>query len=138
MSGTTTSQTTEYGRLLGGLDDCRWDHMRVLADAAEEAGDAELAAGWRWLAGNQQWPNDIVTDNDHFFFWDNRGRKEEWKKGEKSMLPPAVFRCLPAANRDKDSAYYESMAEALEAAARAAGEHLARQKAKPKRKAKAK
>jgi hypothetical protein len=49
---------TDYKRLLEGLGTCRWEAMRVLADAAEDAGDAPLAAGWRWLADNQRWPNE--------------------------------------------------------------------------------
>jgi hypothetical protein len=53
---------TEYRRLLDGLETCRWDQMRVLADAAEEAGDAVSAAGWRWLAANKRWPMDVNSE----------------------------------------------------------------------------
>jgi hypothetical protein len=51
---------TEYGRLLSGLRRARKGdrrtHMMLLADAALDRGDHDLAAGWRWLAENGKWP----------------------------------------------------------------------------------
>jgi hypothetical protein len=47
---------TDYDGLLAGLDACRWDQMRVLADAYDERGDTATAAGWRWLADKGRWP----------------------------------------------------------------------------------
>lgn len=48
--------TAEMDKLLKTLDECRWFHMNLIADKAEEEGDEELAAGWRWLAENRSWP----------------------------------------------------------------------------------
>jgi hypothetical protein len=50
------SAMTDYQALLRGLESCRWDYMRLLADAAEDQGEEALAAGWRWLADNRKWP----------------------------------------------------------------------------------
>jgi hypothetical protein len=45
-----------YELLLEGLDDCRWNYLRGLADAAEDEGKHELARGWRWMADHHKWP----------------------------------------------------------------------------------
>jgi hypothetical protein len=50
------SATTDYQALLRGPESCRWDYMRLLADAAEDQGREVLAVGWRWLADNRKWP----------------------------------------------------------------------------------
>ncbi len=55
--------TTDYKRMRAALDSCQWDHMRMLADAAEDCGDMTLAKGWRWLADNKRWP-------DHANIWE--------------------------------------------------------------------
>lgn len=45
-----------YESLLEGLDDCRWNYLRGLADAAEDEGKLELARGWRFMAKHHKWP----------------------------------------------------------------------------------
>jgi hypothetical protein len=45
--------------MLGGLETCRWDYMRMLAVAAEDEGKQALALGWRWLADNRKWPRSL-------------------------------------------------------------------------------
>jgi hypothetical protein len=52
----STMNVPEADRLLAHLEGCRWQAMRELADCAEEEGDAELAAGWRWLAEHRKGP----------------------------------------------------------------------------------
>jgi hypothetical protein len=42
--------------LLDGLDNCRWNYLRGLADAAEDEGTPDLARGWRWMADQRKWP----------------------------------------------------------------------------------
>jgi hypothetical protein len=42
--------------LLSELEDYRWFVFAELADLAEEEGDADQAAGWRWLAEFRKWP----------------------------------------------------------------------------------
>src|SRR5262245_50688549 len=51
-----------YHALVRELGDCRWQIMRVAADLADEAGDARLAAGWRWLADGRRWPATLGRD----------------------------------------------------------------------------
>jgi hypothetical protein len=58
-----------YERLLAGLESCRWDHMRVLADAAEEQGNEALALGWRWLADNRKWPDEYGWSGGTVGYW---------------------------------------------------------------------
>lgn len=48
--------TSFYETLLAGLDNCRWNYLRGLADAAEDEGRLDLARGWRWLADHRKWP----------------------------------------------------------------------------------
>jgi hypothetical protein len=59
---------SQYARLLAALEDSRWTHMRILADAAEDEGNATLAAGWRWLADNKRWPrvNYLRRQQSHY------------------------------------------------------------------------
>jgi hypothetical protein len=45
-----------YESLLDGLDDCRWNYLRGLADAAEDEGKPDLARGWRFMAKHHKWP----------------------------------------------------------------------------------
>jgi hypothetical protein len=62
---------TDYERVLDRLDTCRWDHMRVIADAAEEEGDPVEAAGWRWLADHGRWPSEETA-----YFGKREGRSQ--------------------------------------------------------------
>jgi hypothetical protein len=48
--------TSFYESLLEGMESCRWNYLRGLADAAEDEGKADLARGWRWLAKYRKWP----------------------------------------------------------------------------------
>jgi hypothetical protein len=59
---------TDYDRTLAGLEACRWQQMQVIADAADDAGDAVLAAGWRWLAEHRKWVGrDLV--HSAYYVW---------------------------------------------------------------------
>jgi hypothetical protein len=118
------SAATDYERLLAGLGTFRWDYLRVLADAAEEAGEPKLAAGWRWLADNRKWPNEM---GEVGLAW-----RCTWRARTDDppfVLPWGMFQAL-----DGMSTYthLKSVPEALEHAARAAGKWLARRKRKAK------
>ena len=75
-------------RLLAGLEDCRWQQMRVLADFEEEHGNAVLAMGWRWLAANKRWPT-IYGDDAYFSPLSDWGREEDAPECE-GHLPESV------------------------------------------------
>jgi hypothetical protein len=120
MSETTT---TEYGRLLAALATCRWDHMRVLADAAEDAGDPELAAGWRWLATRRKWPNDYGWRHSWFLT-----APRECVSRDDDRLPDSD------AYDDPPRDGFVLVTDALEWGARAVGRWLATRKRKAKAK----
>jgi hypothetical protein len=46
----------QQNTLLEELERCRWITMLLLADEAEENGDAAEAKGWRWMSKQQRWP----------------------------------------------------------------------------------
>lgn len=106
----------EHDRLLDGLAR-PWDTMLLLADAAEEGGDEELALGWRWLAENGRWP--IVSCNAKPFIWcgDSRPFSTFGKEYHNAWaLPDEVL------GTTKD---FERLPDALLWAARAVGKALA-------------
>src|SRR5262245_31355102 len=70
--------------LLANLEDCQWQALRMLADAAEERGDAERAVGYRWLAEKHRWPTMMWLGTGlEIYYW--RG----WRgnDGEPAYLP---------------------------------------------------
>jgi hypothetical protein len=75
-------------RLLEELEGCRWFVMRQLADEAEERGDAELAAGWRWLAQRRKWPAANALNSPDPYLW---RFKHGSAAGQPSSLPESVF-----------------------------------------------
>jgi hypothetical protein len=78
---------TNYDRVLAQLDDVRWQQMLVIADAAEEAGDAVSAAGWRWMAEHRRWP--VEARGVHRWY---RGLEDD---RQAAYLPEEVFDRLP-------------------------------------------
>jgi hypothetical protein len=81
---------TQYQRVAKGLDDCRWFQLRVVADAAEDAGDGQLAAGLRWLADHKKWPRHALVGARYVWTWENNG--DLWLEHQ---LQYEVFRRLP-------------------------------------------
>jgi hypothetical protein len=140
------STATDYGKLLVGLDSCRWEQMRVLADAAEDNGDPVLAAGWRWLADNRKWPGADALGEGETFYW-RAVRHEDQSSYGPDVLPWGAFQRLPVratnprartalllkymarpdpeAPEDFYNAVPLCLPEALEMTARAVGEWLA-------------
>jgi hypothetical protein len=125
---------TDYERTLAALEDCRWSQMRIIADAAEEAGDDQLARGWRWLADNRKWPeeNPPGPSGAWSFSWYNRplGRPGRPPGPERQdELPREVYGGLTVnskrAGKGSMLTYCQPLRVALEAAARAASEWLA-------------
>jgi hypothetical protein len=137
-----TATQADYDRALAGLGDCRWQHVLVIADAAEDQGDQALADGWRWLADNRRWPtpefglDDPARARREFYsvFGWRGSRRPAWKGdtlrlGE-NFLPHAV--CLrlrkqaKAIEEDDALRWPETVLENLGMAARAVGQWLAR------------
>jgi hypothetical protein len=148
----TQEGQTQYARLLAGLEDARWNHMRILADAAEEEGNLTLAAGWRWLAEHQYWPEQTadwmgaprkLTKCFKWSAWDSHARTNInidvllSRHGNTISLPMPVLRLVKSplvelVKRENDfyqlSMLCESPITLLELTAQAAGEWLASQK----------
>ena len=113
------STQADYDRVLAGLDACRWRQMRIIADAAEDAGEHLLAAGWRWLADNRKWPE-----------WrpgGGPGGQYTWTPAEDFGDKTARESHLPAAVvwRRGGPPRFGPLTELLHASARAIGEWLA-------------
>jgi hypothetical protein len=64
MAKRKAKTVTKEDILLQQLEDCRWQALRELADEAEERGEADLAAGYRWLAENKKWPGQTTS-----YYW---------------------------------------------------------------------
>ena len=79
---------TDYDRMLAGLQDCRWRQMRVIADAADDAGDQQLATGWRWLADNRRWACEggVPDEGLTYYLWNRSAGPAE------DALPPPIWR----------------------------------------------
>jgi hypothetical protein len=127
--------TTGYGCLLDGLENCRWGQMVVLADAAEEKGDAALAAGWRWLADNRKWPDEEAWAENWGEYWAVFYRQGETSEGagRTHELPLEMFdavarRCGRSMRHHPHKAPHklrgDPLTDFLLAVARAAGEFL--------------
>jgi len=153
----TPNAQSHYERLLAGLGDCRWTHMRILADAAEEEGNPTLAAGWRWLAEHKYWPDQIahwmgtprkLTICFRWSVWDSNPRASFnieavlSRHGNITSLPMPVLRLVKSplvkiVERENDfyplSLLCESPITLLELTAKAAGEWLASQKKESER-----
>ena len=75
---------TQYARLFAGLENIRWDYMRILADAAEDEGNTTLAVGWRWLAKHHCWPRSTSARFEGRYYsgcfeWEGYpGKDEDW------------------------------------------------------------
>jgi hypothetical protein len=132
---TTPNTQTQYARLLASLEDCRWTHMRILADAAEEEGNATLAAGWRWLADNTKWPRKNTTGRN---YPDTHYEWESTLNVYSGSVEYAICHSLFCLLRGCKGIYYRSPNSStlrcktrlalLQLTAQAAGEWLARQK----------
>jgi hypothetical protein len=119
----------DYARTLTALEECRWQQMQVIADAAEEGGDGQLAAGWRWLADNRKWPEEMRgPSRDLWPLWYCGEYEEAPHESYMDALPEGAFYLLPARVRYDFHAMrrYKAMAPlptsgALAEAARAVG-----------------
>jgi hypothetical protein len=121
-----TTQQTGYERLLAGLEDCRWEYMRLLADAAEGACWPNQALGWRWLAEERKWPR--VHEGEAQWF--RMARNSPTDAPLPHHLPAGAFTTLRRAGVNSGApvspfmACFDTVAGALLAAARAAGAWL--------------
>jgi hypothetical protein len=110
-----------------------WASLRIVADACEEAGDPARAAGYRWLAGLRKFPA-----GDRGLWWWMPPRVPGSGPGEpidpelpgsaSARLPYMMGlkvrdRCRPVIGRHAGE--FDSIADAWDAAAAAAGEWLA-------------
>lgn len=123
---------TDLDRLNAEADGCHEWVLTRLADAAEEAGQETLAAGYRWLARMQRWP---ARKGDRWFW-----RAPE-RQGDEPDGPEVDSRTyghglpLPVLGRIKRRKLglvvgrkpdeFASASEALRVAARHVGEWLA-------------
>jgi hypothetical protein len=64
--------------LLEELERCRWITMMLIADECEENGEAQKAAGWRWLCEHRRWPSESLFSGVHrwafYVYWGPRHR----------------------------------------------------------------
>src|SRR5262245_7627860 len=60
---------TTREKLLLELTACRWHAMKLLADESEERGETDLAAGWRWMADNERWPETARSLRQRTWTW---------------------------------------------------------------------
>lgn len=88
----------------------------VVADYYEDAGDAMLAHGWRWLALNGRWPHQCQRRGT--WNWKARGRKEPHARPW--HLPPQVTPGLAGKRFKSPEAAIKALAEALDRCRRAA------------------
>jgi hypothetical protein len=116
--------TYEYTR--DGIDLGRWSAMLVTADAAEDAGDATLAAGWRWLAANRRWPLPGPARHRAGCQWTWHGGGPGLSCDLEYVLPAAVWVELPRKTAELPTPAASAIC-ALEVAARAVGRWLAAQ-----------
>jgi hypothetical protein len=126
----STETRSNYQRLLEGVDS-RWDTMRVVADAAEEDGQNDVATGLRWLAEHKKWSLTQIIDGETYHTW---SREEKDGEHGEHYLPPGVLgrihKYWPGYDPDDDE---DGMASSvtchnphtlLEAAAKAVSEWL--------------
>jgi hypothetical protein len=118
-----TQARTDYEQVLAGLDHCQWDHLQVVADAAEDLGDGRSAAGWRWLAKHRLWP----LERRGVWGWcAPNGLPRTLPRS--ATLPPEVLARLPRPQseyRGGPFKWFATASDALEAMAAAVGEWLA-------------
>lgn len=118
--------TDDIRRLTESLDSVLWDHLRVLADAHEEAGDATMAAGYRWLVGHHKVP---YHTGRRWRWWASSNWVRDPVDGGKprypsDSLPPKVVAMLRLAMGCKPGEC-ASLSTAYHEAARAVGRWLA-------------
>jgi hypothetical protein len=88
--------------LLAGLEECRWQHLRLLADEAEERGDVVMALGWRWLAEHRKWPGGLVyqvgaSATTRWCWYDPDGRRNDCEDHLPIRFGPNDYGTLRAA-----------------------------------------
>lgn len=94
---------TNRERLHAEVDSCQSFLLSQLADEAEESGDADLAAGYRWLRDHGRWPALTASGNHR---WHN--------SYERGFHAPSNLWGF-----DPPGKHYARVSQALEAAAKA-------------------
>ncbi len=119
---------TALEKLQYECENCHRDILLALADEAEEAGNLPLARGYRWLSKNGKWPLEIRSGefNSIHYYWMQSPRPyypyhlpgDAWN--DKICYAPH----LPLQDRTPPNRKYQSVYEALKAAAEGVGPTL--------------